>query len=135
MHYNKDNWKWPLVKFWPHEVCRMLTVVSIAVMFMFVLIFFAPFIFIPKEDPANPLLTPEHIKPEWYFIGSYQALKVFPNELLGIAFQSLFIFFLIIVPFWDRNPNRHLTQKKWLLILSFIVLAGWIYFTVWGILI
>ena len=54
MHYNKDNWKWPLVKFWPHEICRMLTVVSITVMVMFVLIFFAPFIFIPKEEPANP---------------------------------------------------------------------------------
>jgi ubiquinol-cytochrome c reductase cytochrome b subunit len=135
MHYNKNNWKWPLVKFWPHEISRMLTIVSIAVMVLFLVIFFFPFIFIPVEVPANPLLTPEHIKPEWYFIGSYQALKIFPSELLGISFQTLFILALILVPFWDRSSNRHLTQRKWLLLLSFIVLSGWIYLTVWGILI
>jgi ubiquinol-cytochrome c reductase cytochrome b subunit len=135
MHYNQDNWKWPLVKFWPHEICRMLTVVLTVVCVFLFLVFFAPHIFIPKEVPANPLITPKHIKPEWYFIGSYQALKIFPNELLGISFQTLFIFALILVPFWDRNKNRHLTKKKWLLVLSFIVLSGWIYLTVWGILI
>jgi quinol-cytochrome oxidoreductase complex cytochrome b subunit len=56
------------------------------------------------EDPANPLQTPEHVKPEWYFLGVYQLLKVVPR-IVGILVPIVGIALLAVWPFLDRNPE------------------------------
>lgn len=60
--------------------------------------------------PADPLSTPEHIKPEWYFLPSYQLLKYFEGTygaVIGIFACSLPFVLLLFWPFLDRNPHRH----------------------------
>jgi ubiquinol-cytochrome c reductase cytochrome b subunit len=57
------------------------------------------------EDPANPLQTPQHVKPEWYFLGVYQLLKLIPVKLIGIMTPIVAVGLLVIWPFLDRNPE------------------------------
>jgi ubiquinol-cytochrome c reductase cytochrome b subunit len=48
--------------------------------------------------PANPMSTPAHIKPEWYFLFAYAILRSIPNKLGGVVALVLSILILIIVP-------------------------------------
>ncbi len=57
------------------------------------------------EDPANPLQTPQHVKPEWYFLGVYQLLKLVPIKLVGIMLPIVGVGLLVVWPFLDRNPQ------------------------------
>ncbi len=61
-------------------------------------------------EPANPLSTPEHIKPEWYFLPSYQLLKYFEGPygaVIGIVACSVPFVLLFVWPFLDRGKERH----------------------------
>ncbi|MEK7375970.1 MAG: cytochrome bc complex cytochrome b subunit, partial [Candidatus Margulisiibacteriota bacterium] len=84
------------------------------------------------ELKANPFDTPPHIKPEWYFLGTYQILKAVPNELLGISISGVLIMLLFLTPFIDRNPSRKLKDRKLGLIAFFSIIALLVIFTIWG---
>ncbi|NOT01819.1 MAG: cytochrome bc complex cytochrome b subunit [Phycisphaerales bacterium] len=74
--------------------------------------------------PADPLSTPEHIKPEWYFLPSYQLLKYFEGRygaVFGIFACSLPFVLLLFWPFLDRNPHRHPRKRPFAIALG---LAG-----------
>ena len=61
-------------------------------------------------EPADPLSTPEHIKPEWSFLPSYQLLKYFEGPygaVVGILACSVPFILLIVWPFLDRGKERH----------------------------
>ena len=61
-------------------------------------------------EPANPLATPAHIKPEWYFLPSYQLLKYFEGPygaFLGILACTVPFVLLLFWPFLDRGKHRH----------------------------
>lgn len=61
-------------------------------------------------EPANALLTPDHIKPEWYFLPSYQLLKYFEGPygaVFGILACSVPFLLLLFWPFLDRGKERH----------------------------
>jgi quinol-cytochrome oxidoreductase complex cytochrome b subunit len=61
-------------------------------------------------EPADPLSTPEHIKPEWYFLPSYQLLKYFEGPygaVVGIIACSVPFVLLLFWPFLDRGKERH----------------------------
>jgi len=51
-------------------------------------------------NAANPLVTPVHIQPEWYFLFAYAILRSIPNKLGGVVALLLSILILIIIPFW-----------------------------------
>jgi quinol-cytochrome oxidoreductase complex cytochrome b subunit len=55
---------------------------------------------------ADPFVTPEGIKPEWYFLSTYQLLKYFP-KLLGILVSLIPPLLLLLWPFLDRSPERN----------------------------
>jgi len=54
--------------------------------------------------PANPLLTPTHIQPEWYFLFAYAILRSIPNKLGGVVCLLLSILILLILPFTEYTP-------------------------------
>ena len=67
-------------------------------------------------EPANPLVTPAHIKPEWYFLPSYQLLKYFEGPygaVVGIVACSLPFGLLLFWPFLDRGKERHPRKRPW----------------------
>jgi len=59
--------------------------------------------------PANPLVTPVHIQPEWYFLIAYAILRSIPNKLGGVIALALSIAILIICPFLPRSNFRGLS--------------------------
>lgn len=63
--------------------------------------FFFPLVFIESENfiPANPLVTPLHIVPEWYFLFAYAILRSVPSKLGGVLAMSSALFVLCLLPF------------------------------------
>nr|YP_010716466.1 cytochrome b [Gotra octocincta]WDQ40362.1 cytochrome b [Gotra octocincta] len=64
-----------------------------------------PFIFSDPENflPANPMITPIHIQPEWYFLFAYTILRSIPNKLGGVIALLMSILILLIMPFVSNN--------------------------------
>ncbi|MDP8208956.1 MAG: hypothetical protein P9L92_19995 [Candidatus Electryonea clarkiae] len=117
---------------------------SCLVLLGFLAVYF-PFdsVFIPlelqeKASPFDP--TPMGIKPEWYFMFMFQALKYIPGTILGMNGKVIAILFfgfgallLLTVPFWDRWSNRE--QNHWLPpTVGYVVLAFIVIFTFLGYL-
>jgi len=59
-------------------------------------------------NTANPLVTPIHIQPEWYFLFAYAILRSIPNKLGGVVALLLSILILLIMPFWHKRSFRGL---------------------------
>ncbi len=75
-------------------------------------------------EPADPLSTPAHIKPEWYFLPSYQLLKYFEGPygaIIGIFACSVPFVLLLVWPFLDRGKERR--PRKRPLAVSFGLLG------------
>nr|YP_004564297.1 cytochrome b [Pseudhymenochirus merlini]ADM35708.1 cytochrome b [Pseudhymenochirus merlini] len=81
--------------------------------------------------PANPLVTPPHIKPEWYFLFAYAILRSIPNKLGGVLALMLSIAILVLLPLTHTSKQRGLmfrplTQMAfWALVADTVVLT-WI---------
>nr|QAB05871.1 cytochrome b [Seriola quinqueradiata] len=81
--------------------------------------------------PANPLVTPPHIKPEWYFLFAYAILRSIPNKLGGVLALLLSILVLMVVPILHTSKQRSFTFRPitqflfWLLVADVIILT-WI---------
>nr|AVC55942.1 cytochrome b [Ips grandicollis] len=81
--------------------------------------------------PANPLVTPVHIQPEWYFLFAYAILRSIPNKLGGVIALALSIAILYIMPFSNKKmfqSNQFYPINKILFwsLLSIIILLTWI---------
>jgi len=58
--------------------------------------------------PANPLVTPIHIQPEWYFLFAYAILRSIPNKLGGVIALVIRILILLIIPFTSQKKSKEL---------------------------
>lgn len=78
---------------------------------------------------ANPMVTPPHIVPEWYFLPFYAALRSIENKVLGVVIMGGLILSLFFIPFIDKlkleNPQARLPLKKffWIWIFTWIILG------------
>nr|WNN67241.1 cytochrome b [Cyclothone signata] len=81
--------------------------------------------------PANPLVTPPHIKPEWYFLFAYAILRSIPNKLGGVLALLFSILILFIVPALHTSKHQALTYRPlsqvlfWTLVTDVVILT-WI---------
>nr|WIL10208.1 cytochrome b [Amolops sinensis] len=81
--------------------------------------------------PANPLVTPPHIKPEWYFLFAYAILRSIPNKLGGVLALLLSILVLLLIPITHTSKMRSLMFRPiaktffWALIATMMILT-WI---------
>jgi ubiquinol-cytochrome c reductase cytochrome b subunit len=60
---------------------------------------------------ANPLVTPEHIKPVWYFTPFYAMLRVVPDKVLGVLVMFLAILALFLLPWLDRGKVKSIRYR------------------------
>jgi quinol-cytochrome oxidoreductase complex cytochrome b subunit len=81
--------------------------------------------------PANPLVTPPHIVPEWYFTPFYAILRAFPNKLGGVVAMLAAILILFVLPFYpidnsclppSYSPLHNFTFFNWFLLSFFLLL-------------
>ncbi len=121
--------KYGFEPFFPNDVIRKL-IIFYAI--LGILVVAAVYIPMPVEPPADPFNTPAHIKPEWYFLGVYQFLKLIPNETLGIFLQMIGVLILIFLPFLDRGPRKPLRERPILTVVAILVALGYIILSIWG---
>lgn len=101
-------------------------------LFIFIVLFTPNLLTDPENFiPANPLVTPVHIKPEWYFLWVYAILRSIPNKLGGVLALAIALLILFILPL-SSNINKQsisfypITQLIfWILVSSWIILT-WI---------
>nr|YP_004123106.1 cytochrome b [Hypsibius dujardini]CBY83899.1 cyrochrome B [Hypsibius dujardini] len=89
-----------------------------------------PFFFMDPDNftPANPLVTPAHIQPEWYFLFAYAILRAVPNKLGGVVALLMSIMILFIFLFTNKktqHPKSHFQS------LSFWTLGAIFLFLTW----
>nr|ALO77124.1 cytochrome b [Stilpnonotus mexicanus] len=81
--------------------------------------------------PANPLVTPVHIQPEWYFLFAYAILRSIPNKLGGVIALVMSIAILMIIPFTGKkmfasNQFYPLNKIMFWSLLTIVILLTWI---------
>nr|QVO50898.1 cytochrome b [Dendrolimus punctatus] len=81
--------------------------------------------------PANPLVTPVHIQPEWYFLFAYAILRSIPNKLGGVIALVMSILILIILPLTFNKKMQGIqfypiNQTMFWLMIMIIILLTWI---------
>ena len=73
--------------------------------------------------PANPLVTPAHIVPEWYFLPFYAILRAVPSKLGGVVLMFGSILILFVLPWLDRSPVRSASYRP------LYKIAFWVFLT------
>ena len=120
-----------------HPYYSVKDIVGIAVFFVLfaIVVFFVPtlgglFLEAPNFEPANPLSTPEHIAPVWYFTPFYAILRAVPDQRMGALLMLLAVVSCLFVPWLDRSPVRSMRYRGWmsrtalaLFALSFVMLG------------
>nr|YP_010491966.1 cytochrome b [Eucrate crenata]UWM93448.1 cytochrome b [Eucrate crenata] len=81
--------------------------------------------------PANPLVTPAHIQPEWYFLFAYAILRSIPNKLGGVIALVASVMILMILPFTHMSKFRSITfyplnQMIFWILVATLILLTWI---------
>nr|YP_010895078.1 cytochrome b [Cyphipelta rufocyanea]WJW73604.1 cytochrome b [Cyphipelta rufocyanea] len=81
--------------------------------------------------PANPLVTPIHIQPEWYFLFAYAILRSIPNKLGGVIALVMSIAILMIMPFYNLSKFRGIefypiNQILFWIMVTIVILLTWI---------
>nr|QRV62534.1 cytochrome b [Hydroporus sanfilippoi] len=81
--------------------------------------------------PANPLVTPIHIQPEWYFLFAYAILRSIPNKLGGVIALIMSILIIIILPFSNKSKFQSLkfypiNQFLFWMFILIVILLTWI---------
>nr|YP_001648395.1 cytochrome b [Indotyphlops braminus]ABC55929.1 cytochrome b [Indotyphlops braminus] len=120
------------IPFHPYFSMKDILGVSFTLLCLLTLIFFSPYLLGDPENfsKANPMSTPLHIKPEWYFLFAYAILRSIPNKLGGVLALIASILILTILPFTHLSNQRTksfqpLTQNLLWLLLSTTILLTW----------
>jgi ubiquinol-cytochrome c reductase cytochrome b subunit len=95
-----------------------LTLFAIVVFFMPT--FFGLFMEAPNFEPANPVSTPEHIAPVWYFTPYYAILRAVPDQKMGALLMAISVAVFLFVPWLDRAQNKSIRYRG---VLSKILLG------------
>jgi ubiquinol-cytochrome c reductase cytochrome b subunit len=118
-----QGWKHGTEPYFPNEVVFMAQVVLVLLVVVFAFVFFLTEWLLPPDEIADPLVTPEHIKPEWYFLASLQELKMVPSESIGLFIQIGVIMVALLLPFWDRGKERNTFKRPAILLLGVAALG------------
>ncbi|MEA3302002.1 MAG: cytochrome b N-terminal domain-containing protein [Pseudomonadota bacterium] len=129
------------IPFHPYYSVKDIAGIIVFLMFFAGIVFFAPegggyFLEAPNFEPANPLKTPEHIAPVWYFTPFYAILRAVPSfagtQVWGVIAMGGAIVVLFLLPWLDRSPVKSVRYKGGLykgflamFVIVFIIL-GWL---------
>nr|WHU53978.1 cytochrome b [Ctenotus superciliaris] len=121
------------IPFHPYFSYKDLLGATLLLMVLLMLALFSPNLLGDPENftPANPLVTPPHIKPEWYFLFAYAILRSIPNKLGGVLALLFSILILMLVPALHTskqrgNAFRPFSQALFWTLVSNIIILTWI---------
>lgn len=119
------------IDFYPYFVSKDLIMLFLVNIFLLTLIYYYPNALGHTDNsiPANSLVTPQHIVPEWYFLPFYAILRSIPDKLGGVVAMVGALILLALLPFLNKSPIRNNSWSFviffWVFIFDFFVL-GWI---------
>nr|YP_009170405.1 cytochrome b [Amblyrhynchus cristatus]ALE29403.1 cytochrome b [Amblyrhynchus cristatus]ARO70420.1 cytochrome b [Amblyrhynchus cristatus] len=121
------------IPFHPYFTYKDLLGATLMTIALLSLALFSPNLLGDPENytPANPLVTPPHIKPEWYFLFAYAILRSIPNKLGGVLALLFSILILMVVPLLHLSKQRSNTFRPfsqalfWILVSNVLILT-WI---------
>jgi len=121
------------IPFHPYYTIKDFYGVGVFLIFYMFFVFYAPNFFGEPDNyiPANPLVTPPHIVPEWYFLPFYAILRAIPDKLGGVVAMFGAIIVLFFLPWLDTSKVRSAKfrpiykQFFWIFLIDCIVL-GWV---------
>ncbi len=121
------------VPFYPYFYVKDLFAFFVLILAFSVIIVYYPNVLGHPDNyiPANPMSTPAHIVPEWYFLPFYAILRSIPDKLGGVAAMISAILVLMIIPFMNTSKTRSgkfrplFALSYWFLVSDFLLL-GWI---------
>nr|WKU84116.1 cytochrome b [Rhinoprosopa nasuta] len=121
------------IPFHPFFSYKDITGFIIMIMMLTMLTLLNPYMLGDPDNfiPANPLITPIHIQPEWYFLFAYAILRSIPNKLGGVIALIMSIAILMIMPFYNLSKFRGIefypiNQILFWIMISIIILLTWI---------
>jgi ubiquinol-cytochrome c reductase cytochrome b subunit len=125
------------IPFHPYYTVKDIVGVVVFLILFCLVLFYSPemggyFLEHANFVPADPLKTPEHIVPAWYFTPYYAILRAIPNQLGGIIIMGLSVLLFCFLPWLDRSPVKSIRYRGWkyksaltMFIISFFYL-GWL---------
>nr|YP_011008751.1 cytochrome b [Uroobovella oviformis]WPV72077.1 cytochrome b [Uroobovella oviformis] len=119
------------IPFHPYHSIKDIMILSCIIMLFSSLSLIYPFMLSDPENyiPANPMLTPPHIQPEWYFLFAYAILRSIPNKLGGVMALLMSIIIITIFPLSMKNKFNTMSfypissYMFWILVNTFMMLT------------
>jgi ubiquinol-cytochrome c reductase cytochrome b subunit len=104
------------IPFHPYYTVKDLFGVGVFLILFAFVIFYAPtfgdlFLEYDNFNPADPMVTPAHIKPVWYFTPYYAMLRAIPDKLMGVVVMGAAVMILFALPWLDRSPVRSIRYR------------------------
>nr|Q8W7G4.1 RecName: Full=Cytochrome b; AltName: Full=Complex III subunit 3; AltName: Full=Complex III subunit III; AltName: Full=Cytochrome b-c1 complex subunit 3; AltName: Full=Ubiquinol-cytochrome-c reductase complex cytochrome b subunit [Noctilio leporinus]AAL59423.1 cytochrome b [Noctilio leporinus]AAL59426.1 cytochrome b [Noctilio leporinus]AAL59427.1 cytochrome b [Noctilio leporinus]AAL59428.1 cytochrome b [Noctilio leporinus]AAL59429.1 cytochrome b [Noctilio leporinus] len=122
-----------MIPFHPYHTIKDILGLMLMLSVLSALVLFSPDLLGDPDNytPANPLNTPPHIKPEWYFLFAYAILRSIPNKLGGVLALVLSILVLAVIPFLHTSKQRSmmfrpLSQCLFWILTSDLLILTWI---------
>jgi ubiquinol-cytochrome c reductase cytochrome b subunit len=106
------------IPFHPYYTVKDLVGIGLFLVLFAIVVFFVPtlgglLLEPPNFEPANPLSTPEHIAPVWYFTPFYAILRAVPSKGWGAFLMLAAIVFLFLLPWLDRCKVKSIRYRGW----------------------
>lgn len=121
----------PTVPFFPDQFMREFWMAIGITALFFVMALLKPIFGLEVGEPADPMVTPEHIKPEWYFLAIYQVLKYVPKTP-GAVLPILIVVALMVLPFLNGAPDVDRSGPRRRLAVVVVLALVFAVFTVLG---
>jgi ubiquinol-cytochrome c reductase cytochrome b subunit len=107
------------IPFHPYYTVKDMVGVGVFLLLFALVVFFKPtlgglFLETPNFEPANPLSTPEHIAPVWYFTPYYAMLRAVPDQRMGALLMLLALASFLFLPWLDRSPVKSMRYRGWI---------------------
>nr|YP_009128356.1 cytochrome b [Pardaliparus venustulus]AJP09409.1 cytochrome b [Pardaliparus venustulus] len=119
------------IPFHPYYSTKDILGFALMLILLVTLALFSPNLLGDPENftPANPLSTPPHIKPEWYFLFAYAILRSIPNKLGGVLALAASVLVLFLIPLLHTSKQRSMTFRPlsqilfWTLVANVLILT------------
>nr|Q9TDK4.1 RecName: Full=Cytochrome b; AltName: Full=Complex III subunit 3; AltName: Full=Complex III subunit III; AltName: Full=Cytochrome b-c1 complex subunit 3; AltName: Full=Ubiquinol-cytochrome-c reductase complex cytochrome b subunit [Delphinus capensis]AAD54463.1 cytochrome b [Delphinus capensis] len=114
-----------MIPFHPYYTIKDILGALLLILTLLALTLFTPDLLGDPDNytPANPLSTPAHIKPEWYFLFAYAILRSIPNKLGGVLALLLSILILIFIPMLQTSKQRSMMFRPFSQLLFWTLIA------------
>nr|AAD54469.1 cytochrome b [Tursiops aduncus] len=114
-----------MIPFHPYYTIKDILGALLLILTLLALTLFTPDLLGNPDNyiPANPLSTPAHIKPEWYFLFAYAILRSIPNKLGGVLALLLSILVLIFIPMLQTSKQRSMMFRPFSQLLFWTLIA------------